>query len=90
MSDGGSSRRTVPGRANRCFTWTGRSGAASRWPSRRGFGTEVLYEMLVYEFEAQAALDFEVDGLRFSLRLPLVPTVGRVIAGGDAEASRDS
>ncbi|WP_409566423.1 hypothetical protein [Methylobacterium sp. E-065] len=46
--------------------------------------------MLVYEFEAQAALDFELDGLRFSLRLPLVPTVGRVIAGGDAEASRDS
>ncbi|WP_313901736.1 hypothetical protein [Methylobacterium sp. J-088] len=37
---------------------------------------------------AESAVDVEVDGLRFGLRLPLVPTVGRVIAGADAEASR--
>ena len=67
--------------------WKEWGGVAVAAPSRRGFGTEVLSEMLVYEFEARTALDFEVDGLRFSLRLPLVPAVGRVIADADAEAS---
>ena len=57
-------------------------------PSRRGFGTEVLSETLAYEFEAQTTLDFEVDGFRFRLRLPLVPTVGHVLASAEAEASR--
>ena len=64
--------------------WKERGGVALGDPSRRGFGTEVLSETLAYEFEARTALDFEADGLHFRMRLPLVQTIGRVVAD-DAE-----
>ncbi|GEP09448.1 HWE histidine kinase domain-containing protein [Methylobacterium gnaphalii] len=47
-------------------------------PSSRGFGMTVLEEMLAYEGGAQAAAAFEPDGVRWTIRLPLVPEVGHL------------
>jgi two-component sensor histidine kinase len=48
-------------------------------PSRSGFGTDVLTQMLRYELKAETSLAFEPDGLRCTIRLPLPENVGRVI-----------
>ncbi|MEL6062837.1 MULTISPECIES: HWE histidine kinase domain-containing protein [unclassified Methylobacterium] len=68
--------------------WKEQGGVTVVDPSRRGFGTEVLLETLVYQLDAQTVLDFESDGLHFRLCLPLVPTVGHVLAEDATEAAR--
>ncbi len=60
------------------FVWKeiGSSGLVT--PSRRGFGTEVLTGMLGYELQAKTVLAFEPDGLRCTIRFPLLAQFGRV------------
>ncbi|AWN37177.1 HWE histidine kinase domain-containing protein [Methylobacterium radiodurans] len=62
------------------FVWkeTGDRGLAA--PVRRGFGTEVLTETLAYELKAVAALSYEPDGLRCTIRFPLPERIGSVLA----------
>ncbi|MEE7503276.1 HWE histidine kinase domain-containing protein [Methylobacterium sp. C33D] len=57
---------------------TGGSGVA---PSgRRGFGTDVLTEMLAYDLGAAVDLRYEPDGLRCTIRVPLTAQIGRRVA----------
>ena len=46
-------------------------------PLRRGFGTEVLTDMVQYALQATASIAHEPDGLRYTLRLPFTGLVGR-------------
>ncbi len=46
-------------------------------PSRRGFGTEVLTETILYELKAATTLAYEPDGLRCTMRFPLPDRMGQ-------------
>jgi two-component sensor histidine kinase len=59
--------------------WKESGGAGVTAPTRRGFGMQVLEEMLSYELGARVDLAFEPDGLRCMIRFPLVARVGRVV-----------
>lgn len=54
------------------LSWTesGLSGLDTR-PTFRGFGSEVLHGMLPHQLEARARVDFQVDGLRCEITMPL-------------------
>jgi two-component system CheB/CheR fusion protein len=44
-------------------------------PRRQGFGLELLQRTLPYELAAETRVDFRPEGLRFSMAVPLGPTV---------------
>lgn len=44
-------------------------------PHRRGFGTEMLTEMLAYTLQAQASLVFDPEGVHYCMVLPLTERV---------------
>jgi len=52
----------------------------SRASDRRGFGTDVLTEMLAYDLGAAVDLHYEPDGLRCTIRLPLTARIGCHVA----------
>jgi two-component sensor histidine kinase len=68
--------------------WTETGGSGVRTPARRGFGTDVLTEMLAYDLGAQVALRYEPDGLRCTIDLPLRARIGHRVAE-DPEAAWD-
>lgn len=61
---------------------TGAQGSVT--PGRRGFGTDVLEEMVVYDLRGQVSLSYEPDGLRCAMSLPLTARIGRVTVDEDA------
>lgn len=63
---------------------TGGSGVVE--PARRGFGTEVMKEMLAYDLGARATLTYEPNGLRCAIHLPLTTGIGRLLADERAAA----
>jgi two-component sensor histidine kinase len=65
--------------------WKELGGTGVREPARRGFGMQVLTEMLGYELSAAVALAFEPDGLRCTIRFPLVPRIGRLVEDDHAD-----
>jgi two-component sensor histidine kinase len=60
------------------FVWKESGHAASFQPSRTGFGTEMLTRALAYELSAESRLEFEADGLRYTLRFLLSERIGRM------------
>ena len=50
------------------LTWTETGGETSRAPTRSGFGTEVLTQMLPYECRTETQIVFGADGLRCTIR----------------------
>lgn len=61
------------------FTWTERGrDRALVSAGRSGFGFELLQRTLPYELDAETKIDFEREGLRFTLRMPLA---GRIAEG---------
>jgi two-component sensor histidine kinase len=61
------------------LTWKEMGGTAVTQPTRRGFGTALLEEMLAYELEAQSVLIYEPDGLRCALHIPFTDRIGRLV-----------
>jgi two-component system CheB/CheR fusion protein len=51
--------------------WLERGGPAAHTPRRQGFGLRLIQEGLAHELEAQVQLDFEPEGLRCALGVPL-------------------
>jgi two-component system CheB/CheR fusion protein len=51
-------------------------------PTRRGFGSELIERTLAYELSGQASLDFDRDGLKCQIRLPVSD---RLIVGGGSK-----
>lgn len=60
--------------------WAETGGSGVRSPDRRGFGTDVLEDMLAYDLGALATLGYEPDGLRCTIRLPLTARIGHSLA----------
>lgn len=60
------------------LVWKEGSGSEVIEPARRGFGSQVLEQMLPYELGGRTALSFEPDGLRCTICFPLTPNVGRI------------
>lgn len=77
-----------PGVLSLVWNETGGSGIAP--PTRQGFGMQVLNDMLNYELGARVALAFEPDGLRCTVRFPLVSRVGRVVDETGAEENGEA
>lgn len=70
------------------LTWK-ETGGRSAEPSRRGFGTEVLKDMLAYDLRARVDLAYEADGLRCVIRIPLISRVGRLVEDDVTDDSED-
>ncbi|MEL6060063.1 HWE histidine kinase domain-containing protein [Methylobacterium sp. DCY52] len=70
--------------------WKETGGKDVARPARQGFGMQVLNDMLRYELNARIDLAFETDGLRCTMRLPLVPRIGRVIDEGGANETGEA
>jgi two-component sensor histidine kinase len=60
--------------------WAETGGSGIRASDRRGFGTDVLTEMLAYDLGAAVDLHYEPDGLRCTIRLPLTARIGCHVA----------
>ena len=62
------------------WTETGLGGLAT--PARRGFGAEVLSQMVGHDLAGRTTLAFALDGLHWTLCCPFPPGMG-YLAGGD-------
>ncbi|MET3412830.1 two-component sensor histidine kinase [Methylobacterium sp. 1030] len=60
--------------------WAETGGSGVQASGRRGFGTDVLTEMLAYDLGAAVDLRYEPDGLRCAIRVPLTAQIGRRVA----------
>jgi PAS domain S-box-containing protein len=68
-------RTPDPDATDAVLTWTERGGPlAKAQPTRRGFGLRLLQRGLAAEAGMGADIRFEPEGLRCTLRLPLVPS----------------
>ena len=64
------------------LTWKETGLRGLKPPSRRGFGTEVLTETILYELKAATTLAYEPDGLRCTMRFPLPERIGEAFHDG--------
>jgi two-component sensor histidine kinase len=55
-----------------CLEWIERGGPPVTPPKRRGFGSTLLQRVLTAQAQAEIAIDFEPQGLRFKMVAPLV------------------
>ncbi|NBJ13449.1 sensor histidine kinase [Microvirga arsenatis] len=53
------------------FRWTERQGPPVEKPSRTGFGSKLIQQVLKHQCKADLRFDFDRDGLSFFLELPL-------------------
>jgi two-component sensor histidine kinase len=60
--------------------WVETGGSGMPEPVRRGFGMNVLENMLAYDLDARVSLGFAPDGLRCTIRLPLTARIGCLVA----------
>jgi two-component sensor histidine kinase len=53
------------------FSWTEQGGPRVAQPSRQGFGSRLLQRVLTTQLQAQVNMDFQEEGLRFSMVMPI-------------------
>ena len=53
------------------FFWTEHGGPRVTQPSRQGFGSRLLQRVLTTQLQAQVTMDFQEEGLRFSMVMPM-------------------
>ncbi|MCJ2124919.1 HWE histidine kinase domain-containing protein [Methylobacterium sp. J-077] len=53
------------------WVWNEHDGPPPTLPTREGFGTRLLNKILVAQTRAEVEIEFDVDGLRVNVRLPL-------------------
>jgi PAS domain S-box-containing protein len=53
------------------FTWTEHGGPRVTQPTRQGFGSRLLQRVLATQLQAQVTMDFQEEGLRFSMTMPI-------------------
>jgi two-component system, chemotaxis family, CheB/CheR fusion protein len=63
--------RKGEGDATLVLSWRERDGPTVSEPTRHGFGTELLQRQLRYELNGNATMDFQRDGLRVVLEIPV-------------------
>jgi two-component system CheB/CheR fusion protein len=60
------------------LTWVESGGPPVKAPARRGFGSELLEQMLSYELDAKVRRDFDEGGIRCTIELPLTDRTGHL------------
>ena len=63
------------GRREFVVDWVEVNGPPVKAPSRRGFGTTLIERSFAQEMSGQATLEFDMNGLRATLRAPMGPPV---------------
>lgn len=58
------------------FSWKERGLKLQTTPTKVGFGRKLIEEAVVYELDADVALEFEPDGLSCAFKIPLKPEIG--------------
>jgi two-component sensor histidine kinase len=53
------------------FVWTERGGPRVMTPTRQGFGSRLLQRVLSTQLQADVHMDFQEDGLRFTMVMPI-------------------
>ncbi len=53
------------------LTWTETNGPPVSGPTRRGRGTELIERMIGYQLHGKATLEFETEGVRCRITVPL-------------------
>ncbi|MFC5482115.1 histidine kinase, partial [Microvirga aerilata] len=53
------------------FTWVERGGPRVSTPTRQGFGSRLLQRVLATQLQADVAMEFPEEGLRFSMTMPI-------------------
>ncbi|HLM39259.1 MAG TPA: histidine kinase, partial [Microvirga sp.] len=53
------------------FFWTEYGGPRVTQPSRQGFGSRLLQRVLTTQLQAQVTMDFQEEGLRFFMVMPM-------------------
>jgi PAS domain S-box-containing protein len=53
------------------FSWTERGGPPVAMPTRQGFGSRLLQRVLATQLQADVHMDFQPEGLRFSMVMPV-------------------
>lgn len=53
------------------FSWTERGGPRVSAPSQQGFGSRLLQRVLTTQLQADVKMDFQSDGLRFTMTMPI-------------------
>jgi two-component system CheB/CheR fusion protein len=66
--------------------WAEAGGPTVKPPTRRGFGSQLIENILTHELEARVQREFKEDGIRCTIELPLTGRIGYV-AGADAASS---
>ena len=56
--------------------WTESDGPAVTAPTRRGFGSQLIENILTRELDAHVQRDFDADGIRCTIELPLTSRTG--------------
>jgi two-component sensor histidine kinase len=56
------------------LTWLEKGGPKVEQPSRRGFGTTLLEKVVAVQCQASVELNYDPDGLRFAMTLPIRDT----------------
>ena len=66
-------RSADPGkqRSKRLLTWAEKNGPPVSGPTRRGRGTDLIERMIGYQLHGKARLEFEADGVRCRITVPL-------------------
>jgi two-component sensor histidine kinase len=53
------------------FSWTERGGPRVMTPTRQGFGSRLLQRVLTTQLQADVHMDFDEEGLRFTMMMPI-------------------
>jgi PAS domain S-box-containing protein len=67
--------RPKGGEAAFIMSWCERNGPPAKAPSRQGFGSYVISEMIEWSLDASVTLDFDVKGVTWRLRCPACSVV---------------
>lgn len=61
------------GRQQLDLTWQERGGPTVNAPTRQGFGTRLIERQLPMEFDGTASINYDAEGVRCELHIPLTP-----------------
>ena len=67
-----------------CWVWNEHDGPPVGLPTREGFGSKLLNRVLTAQIGADVKIDFEPDGLRVTVAVPVAPATN--LSDGSAAA----
>jgi PAS domain S-box-containing protein len=71
------------------FTWVERGGPPVKDKKKAGFGSTLIERVAIHDLGGKCTLDFQSEGLRYSLRFPIQPERNTVGASPTSRASLD-